>query len=233
MWTIKTKEVHPSTKMEPGSFYTPQAHWVSWSFARIVAHLGYQIDKKKLNNLEDFAGDGNIAVLYYLDLLPREHRAEYGEEFINFILGPLAAALKVRGADFDLRFRVLEACGVVLLCEAMGLGLVPKGSRKALYEALFANFNKELYSDTPSEDRAKVLFYAILAEVLEPIFSEASGDELGVMIDKVVEANPKQAAEAKGGDQKLVGWLMGQTMKLSPTKLDPNMVRAAILAKLS
>jgi Asp-tRNA(Asn)/Glu-tRNA(Gln) amidotransferase B subunit len=51
------------------------------------------------------------------------------------------------------------------------------------------------------------------------------------MIATVLEANPKQAAEAKN-DPKIVGWLMGQILRLSPTKLDPNTVRAAILEQL-
>ena len=233
MWTIKTKEVHPTTKLEAGSFYSPSDHWASWPLNKIVARMGYQIESRKLSNLEDFAGDGNIDLIYYLGVLPEELRAEFGEEFVNFILGALAAALKLRQAGFDKRTSVLDPSCLPLLFEAMALGLVPKGSRKALYEALIANFNKELYSDTPGEERAAVLFYAILAEVLEPIFSEASGDELGVMIDTVFQANPSQVDAAKGGDQKIIGWIMGQIMRASPTKLDPQTVRAAILDKLS
>ncbi len=220
--------------------------WLSHSAHDIIADMGFVLERGKINNLVSF-GNGSIDLWSYLALMPKEHRAKHGEEWVNFILGPLAAALKLIKLDFDGRETVLHSGGAFMLLEAMALDLVPSGSRKALYEALLSRFNTEVASHTlvipegpyrpethvmmVDEEDARLTFYTILADVLAPIFDEASADDLGDMIVKVLTENPKQATEAKD-DPKVVGWIMGQVMRASPTKLDPNTVRAAIIERL-
>lgn len=79
--------------------------------------------------------------------------------------------------------------------------------------------------------RTKELFYSRLTELLEVVLAAADVD-IGSMVDRVLADNPAQAAKAKE-DPKLIGWVMGQVMKASPTKLDPNEVRAVIVTKLA
>jgi hypothetical protein len=207
-------------------------HWFAASAFTIIEDMGYQLERGKVKNLVSF-GNGSIDLWSYLALLPKEHRAQHGEEWVNFILGPLAAALKVAKLDFEGRDEVLHTGGAVVMLEAMVLDLIPSGKRKSLYEALLSRFNKEVvvHHGYVSEAAARLAFYSILVDVLAPIFDEASGDELGSMVAKVLADNPKQASEAKA-DPKIVGWLMGQVMRASPVKLDPNTVRAAILERL-
>ena len=76
----------------------------------------------------------------------------------------------------------------------------------------------------------RVVFYEKLSELLEVVMAAADID-IGSMVDKVFADNPAQAEKAKT-DPKLIGWAMGQVMKASPTKLDPNEVRAVIVEKL-
>lgn len=76
----------------------------------------------------------------------------------------------------------------------------------------------------------RVVFYEKLSELLEVVLAAADVD-IGAMVDKVFADNPAQAEKAKS-DPKLIGWAMGQVMKASPTKLDPNEVRAVIVEKL-
>lgn len=76
----------------------------------------------------------------------------------------------------------------------------------------------------------RVIFYEKLSELLEVVLAAADVD-IGAMVDKVFADNPAQAEKAKT-DPKLIGWAMGQVMKASPTKLDPNEVRAVIVEKL-
>ena len=76
----------------------------------------------------------------------------------------------------------------------------------------------------------RVIFYEKLSELLEAVLAAADVD-IGAMVDKVFADNPAQAEKAKT-DPKLIGWAMGQVMKASPTKLDPNEVRAVIVEKL-
>jgi hypothetical protein len=275
---IKPDEPHPTLKdfwisfpvdLGPRTYFlTTKKLWFAASPSEIMADLGFSTEKKKLANILDLA-EGWIELWYYLALMPRDMRAEFGEEWVNIILGPVAATLKVRGLDFGARFMVIDASGLIMLFEAMRLGMIPPGMRKPLYEALIARYNTEFFAliqtsewkDTyrlppkwthyagslmfnqpnmyerlieptiTSEQAARIIFYGILTDVLAPIWDEASGGELDAMIDTVLIANPKQAGEAKT-DPKVVGWIMGQVMRASPTKLDPNTVRAALLERL-
>lgn len=252
-------------------YYQLPPEWKLWCGdvpQGIVEEMGFKIEPGKLKNLSSL-GDGEIGLWYYLAALPSHLRdGPIADEWINFILGPLAAALKVAGWGFEKREQIIATHGLLIMFEAMELDLIPPGKRKPLYEALFARFNAEcnalvlgaevsdryvpgweaspkikgspvpfklyerevVFSPT-LEEASRTTFYSILADVVESIFAEASGDELGAMVDKALADNPKQAAEAKT-DPKVVGWLMGQIMRASPTKLDPNTVRAAITSKL-
>ncbi len=55
---------------------------------------------------------------------------------------------------------------------------------------------------------------------------------LGTLVDEVIAANPKQVAEVKGGNMKLLNYLTGQVMKASATKPNPKIVTGIIAAKL-
>jgi hypothetical protein len=217
---------------QPRVYYHPEAdHWFADSPTGIMTRLSFDIEPGKIKNLISF-GEGDIGFWYYLALLPKELRSTpVADEWINFILGPLAATLKVRGLGFSAREEVIFGGGLLVMFEAMALDLVPPGKRKALYEALIERFNLEYEANCPGESTARAIFYDILCDVLEPIFAEAGAGELTAMIIKVIEANPKQAVDAKT-DPKVVGWIMGQVLRMSPTKLDPNTVRAAIIEQL-
>ena len=44
------------------------------------------------------------------------------------------------------------------------------------------------------------------------------------MIREIVQANPQSVADYKGGKQKAIGFLVGQTMKAMKGKADPGTV---------
>jgi hypothetical protein len=239
----KCDEPHPSlppgfwlsfpTGVAPRSYFLPNdIHWFSGSAFDLIVDMGFELERGKVKNLISFA-NGDINLWYYLSMMPKEWRAALGDEWMNFVLGPMAATLKLKGLGFSGRDEIIHPGGLMMLFEAMHLELVPPGKRKNLYEALITRFNAEavFHHGYLSEIEARVAFYSILTDILAPIFDEASGDELTAMIVKALADNPKQAEEAKT-DPKVVGWLMGQVMRASPTKLDPNTVRAAIIELL-
>jgi aspartyl-tRNA(Asn)/glutamyl-tRNA(Gln) amidotransferase subunit B len=53
------------------------------------------------------------------------------------------------------------------------------------------------------------------------------------IVDKVIEANPGQAAEYRAGKEKLLGFFVGQVMKNTGGKANPGQVNAILKAKLS
>ena len=52
------------------------------------------------------------------------------------------------------------------------------------------------------------------------------------IVDKVIEANPSQVAEYKAGKDKLIGFFVGQVMKVSKGQANPQMVNQLLAKKL-
>lgn len=52
------------------------------------------------------------------------------------------------------------------------------------------------------------------------------------VVDEVIAANPDKAEEVRGGKEKLIGWFVGQVMKASQGKANPNMVQEILKKKL-
>jgi aspartyl-tRNA(Asn)/glutamyl-tRNA(Gln) amidotransferase subunit B len=57
-------------------------------------------------------------------------------------------------------------------------------------------------------------------------------DELGGVVDGVISANPDEAERVRGGDQKVIGFLIGQVMRATRGNADGGRVRELILQKL-
>ena len=51
-------------------------------------------------------------------------------------------------------------------------------------------------------------------------------------VDKVVDANPSQVAAYRGGKTKMLGFFIGQVMKATGGKANPQAVREILLGKL-
>jgi aspartyl-tRNA(Asn)/glutamyl-tRNA(Gln) amidotransferase subunit B len=49
----------------------------------------------------------------------------------------------------------------------------------------------------------------------------------------VLSAHPKQVADYRGGNQKIFGFFVGQIMKATHGKANPQKVNQALMAKLS
>ncbi|MBI1985299.1 MAG: Asp-tRNA(Asn)/Glu-tRNA(Gln) amidotransferase GatCAB subunit B, partial [Rhodospirillales bacterium] len=51
-------------------------------------------------------------------------------------------------------------------------------------------------------------------------------------VNKVIAANPKQVADVRAGKDKTIGWLVGQVMKATQGKANPQMVNELLKRKL-
>jgi aspartyl-tRNA(Asn)/glutamyl-tRNA(Gln) amidotransferase subunit B len=60
----------------------------------------------------------------------------------------------------------------------------------------------------------------------------ADAGELDPIIDKIIEANPGQAEQFRGGKEGLLGFFVGQVMKETGGKADPRVVNERVRAKL-
>lgn len=52
------------------------------------------------------------------------------------------------------------------------------------------------------------------------------------LVDKAIADNPKQVGEFKAGNEKVLGWLVGQVMKASQGKANPGAVNQLLRKKL-
>jgi len=57
--------------------------------------------------------------------------------------------------------------------------------------------------------------------------------EIESIVDDIVANNPKQVEQFKGGNEKIVGWFVGQVMKATHGKANPGMVNKVLRDKLS
>ena len=57
--------------------------------------------------------------------------------------------------------------------------------------------------------------------------------ELEAMVDKVIAENPDEVEAFRGGKKKLMGFFMGQVMRLSKGQANPGVVTKLINEKLS
>jgi aspartyl-tRNA(Asn)/glutamyl-tRNA(Gln) amidotransferase subunit B len=57
-------------------------------------------------------------------------------------------------------------------------------------------------------------------------------DELGQIVEQVIAANPDQVAEYRAGKERLLGWFVGQVMKATRGKANPQLVTKLLKEKL-
>ena len=55
---------------------------------------------------------------------------------------------------------------------------------------------------------------------------------IDAVVDQIIADNPDKVAEYKGGKDKLIGWFVGQVMKASQGKANPQMANEALKKKL-
>jgi aspartyl-tRNA(Asn)/glutamyl-tRNA(Gln) amidotransferase subunit B len=109
--------------------------------------------------------------------------------------------------------------------------------RSKMYRDIFALVSKGDLSST----NAKALIEKLLGDVTRPPnleiyakeYIQVSDDNVLVMIvDKVLADNPKAAADVKNGENKAIGFLVGQVMKESKGKANPGIASELIRRQL-
>ena len=92
-----------------------------------------------------------------------------------------------------------------------------------------------------NSNMAKEIFEHIFNEDIDPevyvkehgLQMESNEDELKDIIKKVIDDNPKSVEDYNNGKEKAIGFLVGQTMKLTKGKANPGMVNKLLKEMLS
>jgi aspartyl-tRNA(Asn)/glutamyl-tRNA(Gln) amidotransferase subunit B len=112
-------------------------------------------------------------------------------------------------------------------------------SRQKLYtEVSNLVTSSKLNSSAAKELITKLLISSPLPESIEDyaqsggLIQNSNSDEIMTIVKQVIEANPKAASDVQSGEQKAIGFLVGQVMKLSAGKANPSMASDLIKESL-
>ncbi len=131
----------------------------------------------------------------------------------NWIMGDLLRELKKDGKD------ILECpvspSALIDLLKLIDSGTISGNIAKAVFE--------EMYQTQDSADSI------VEKKGLKQITDSSAIEKI---VDEVLQANPSQVEELRGGKEKVLGFLVGQVMKLSKGKANPGMVNKLIKEKI-
>ncbi len=127
----------------------------------------------------------------------------------NWISGDLRALLNESGTDIS-RSRVTPG-HVIELIELVANGEVSRSAAREVLNTVFET------GDRP-------------ADVVEREgLGSVEADELSGVVDGVISANPDEAERVRGGDKKVIGFLVGQVMKATRGNADGGRVRELLM----
>ena len=130
----------------------------------------------------------------------------------NWISGDLRALLNESGTDIS-RSKVTPE-HIIELIELVSGGEVSRSAAREVLTTVFAA------GDSPA------------AVVQREGLGSVDADELSGVVDGVISSNPDEAERVRGGDKKVVGFLVGQVMKATRGNADGGRVRQLLMDRL-
>ena len=187
--------------------------------ARVRATLPELPDAKKRRFIEQYGLVGEDAAT----LVAERNTADYFED-VDKGRDPRSAANWVTGAVFGLlNKRGLDITASPVSADRLGrlLDLIAD-------ETISGRIAKDVFermADT-GDDPEAIVEAAGLRQIKDSGAIEAA-------VDAVVDANPDQVAKFKAGQEKVIGWFVGQVMKSTGGKANPQQVNDLLRRKLS
>lgn len=104
----------------------------------------------------------------------------------------------------------------------------------------FAEFLTLIYQNKINSAAAQIILKEMVKTGADPshvmddkdLSQMASGDDFGSIIDQVIEGSPDQVQQYRDGKETVIKFLVGQVMKLSKGKADPQMAEKLLKEKL-
>ena len=177
-------------------------------------------DEKRARFIEQYglpAYDAGVltaqrALAEYFELVAAKTRAA-PKIAANWVMGELTAALNRDGLEIGAS-RV-TAPALAALLDKIESGTISGKIAKEVFEALWAG------EGTADEIIAK-----------RGLVQISDAGAIDALVDQVVSANPAQAEQFRAGKQQVLGFLVGQVMKASKGKANPQQVNEALRKKL-
>ena len=132
----------------------------------------------------------------------------------NWITGPLFGALNKTGQDISESPIDAERLGHML--DLIADGTLSRRTAKDVFAIML----------TTDDDPAVIVTERGLRQITDMT-------EIEVLVDRIVAENPREAAAVAAGNQKIIGWFVGQVMKASGGKANPSAVNHLLRTRLS
>ena len=137
-----------------------------------------------------------------------------GKLAANWVMGELFAALNAAGLDISQS--PVSAAQLGGLVDRVADKTLSRRIAKEIFEIMFVNGGE---ADAIIEERG-----------LEQVSDSGA---IEAVVDRIIADNPDKVAEYKGGKDKLIGWFVGQVMKASQGKANPQMANEMLNKKLN
>ncbi len=132
----------------------------------------------------------------------------------NWIIGPLLSLLKTEGSGIDaIRIQPEDLAELIQLIDR---GTISGKIAKTVFEEMAASGKKA---------------EAIVQE--KGLVQVTDSAQIEAIVREVIAANPKEAADYRAGKEKLMGFFVGQVMKASKGKANPQVVNEILKKMLS
>jgi aspartyl-tRNA(Asn)/glutamyl-tRNA(Gln) amidotransferase subunit B len=152
--------------------------------------------------------DQKAIALYYENLI--QHTSNF-KSAANWIMGDIKSYLNQNGVEIeDFPLKPLQIAKLIALIEE---GLV---SNSVASQKIFP-----VMVENPDKEPLKI------AEELN-LIQEKDENSILAFIQKVIELNPNEVERFKNGEHQLIGFFMGQLMKVSNGKADPKAANALL-----
>jgi aspartyl-tRNA(Asn)/glutamyl-tRNA(Gln) amidotransferase subunit B len=131
----------------------------------------------------------------------------------NWVMGPAQALMNARG-ETSTTF-VVEAEAMAELLALVGEGTISDGVGKKVLRMM--------------AEGGRSARDIVAVEGLEQV---RDSDAVAAWVDEVISANPDEIARYRGGEVRLIGFLVGQVMRLSGGRADPRQVNELLRMRL-
>ncbi|WP_193370889.1 Asp-tRNA(Asn)/Glu-tRNA(Gln) amidotransferase subunit GatB [Pelagibius marinus] len=131
----------------------------------------------------------------------------------NWVIGDYFGALNKSGADLE--SAPVDAKKLGGLLDLIADGTISGRIAKEVFEEMWDS----------GQDAGAI----VEAKGLKQI---SDSSEIEGMVEEIIANNPKQVEQFKGGNEKILGWFVGQVMKMTQGKANPGMVNEVLRKKL-